>query len=90
MIKYKSTTGPKEKEAIAYLSLEKTSFSKRMKLISYLCTAVSLLSGFLAIKSLTHYGFNSSDLIMLLISLFLLYLGIDGVKTLKKYLLIKN
>lgn len=84
MIKYTSSIGQEEREVISYLSLEKTSFSKRMKLISGLCTAVGLISAALAVKSLIHFGFNSSDLIMLLIALFLLYLGFDGVKRLNK------
>ena len=84
MIRYKSTNGPEERKAIAYLSLEKTTFSKRMKLISTLCIAVGIISAYLAVKSLIHFGMNSSDLIMLLISVFLLYLGFDGVTRLNK------
>ena len=84
MIKYTSKTGPEEREVISYLSLEKTAFAKRTKLIQTLCIAVGAISLFLAVKSLMHYGFNSSDLIMLIIALILLYMGVDGCKRLQK------
>lgn len=84
MIKYTAKNGPEERNVLEYLSLEKTAFSKRMKLISILCNILGIISTYLAIKSLIHFGINRSDLIMLLISLFLIYLGVDGVKRLKK------
>ena len=84
MIKYTSKTGPEEREILSYLSLEKTAFAKRTKLIQTLCIAVGAISLFLAVKSLMHYGFNSSDLIMLIIALILLYMGVDGCKRLQK------
>ena len=84
MIKYIQKMGPREFEALSYISFEKTAFAKRTKFISVLCTVVGALSLYLAIKSLIHYGFNNSDLIMLIISLFVIYMGLDGTKRLQK------
>ena len=84
MIKYTCKIGPKEREALSYIALEKTAFAKRTKLISILSIIVGGLSTYLAIKSIMRVGFNSSDLIMLLISLLIIYMGLDGAKRLQK------
>ena len=84
MVKYNSKNGPEEREVLSYLSLEKTAFAKRTKLIQTLCIAVGAVSLFLSVKSLTHFGFNTSDLIMLIIALLVLYIGVDGAKRLQK------
>ena len=84
MIKYIQKTGPEERKALSYISLEKTAFAKRTKLISVLCTIVGVLSLYLSVKSLIHYGINNSDLIMLIIALFIIYMGLDGTKRLQK------
>ena len=84
MIKYTSKTGPEERDILSYLSLEKTAFAKRTKLIQTLCIAVGAVSLFLAVKSLIHFGFNTSDLIMLIIALIVIYIGVDGAKRLQK------
>ena len=84
MIKYNSKTGPEERNILSYLSLEKTAFAKRNRLISVLCIAVGIVSLFLSIKSLIHFGFNISDTIMLIIALIVIYIGVDGAKRLQK------